>query len=251
MKKRTLIMLAVILVFSLFFWSCGSDPQDEPEEMTDPAAEETEEIDEEDEVDEQEAASENGEVIKEEELASLFGMGQELTEFYYEMEVTSPGFDTMISRIWFKGDRMKSDSQMMGENFVMIYDVDAIYMLEPADKTAVKMPMEMGMDEMMDPITMDEVTEDVDDERLEYLGREEYEGLMCHVVLSTDEEYGTQMKMWLHPDYGFPMKVESISDDPEEQYMMEVKNLQVGNVSDSEFEVPADYEIVDMAEMFQ
>ncbi len=249
MKKNSVFLLVILLVFSMMLWSCGgSEPVEQPEEGAETT---TEDVSNEAEETEEESVAQSGDEITENQLASLFGKGQELTEVYYEMEVTSPGFDTTRGKIWLKGDRMKSESQMMGENFVMIYDVDAIYMLEPADKTAVKMPMEMGIDEMMDPITVGEVTEDMDEETLEYLGREEYEGILCHVVLSTDQEYDIQTKMWLHPDYGFPMKVEGLSDDPEEQYVMKISNFEVGNVSDSVFQIPSDYEIVDMAEMFQ
>ena len=252
MKKSSVFLLVIMLILSMMLWACGgSEPAEQPEEVAETTAEdESNEADEAEDT-EDESVAQSGEEITEEQLASLFGKGQELTEVYYEMEIRSPGFDTTTGKIWLKGDRMKSESQMMGESFVMIYDVDAIYMLEPADKTAVKMPMEMGLDEMMDPITMGEVTEGVDEETLEYQGREEYEGVLCHVVLSTEHEYDMQTKMWLHPDYGFPMKVEGISDDPEEQYVMEISNFEVGNVSDGVFEIPSDYEIVDMAEMFQ
>jgi len=243
--KKVFWLLIFLLATSLFLWGCGGGA---PEETADP---EPAEIPEDDsgETTEEPAAEERE--MDEAELAALFGGGQALNEMFYEMKLTGPEIGTTETSIWLKNDRMRSESFMMGQHFIMIYDTEAVYTLDPGEKTAIKMPMDMGFDDSMDPITADDLTSDVDAESLTYLGMEEYNGLICHVVQSTDRDTGHGVKMWLHPEYGFPMKVQSLSPNPEEEYLMEVTNFQVGNVSDDKFVVPSDYEVIDFSEMFQ
>jgi hypothetical protein len=87
-------------------------------------------------------------------------------------------------------------------------------------------------------------------ETLNTLGIEEYDGITCHVIQSTDPQEGHVVRMWLHPENGFPMKMESVTDVPEEQYLMEVTELRVTSVSDDVFMIPPEYDMIDLTEMF-
>ncbi len=247
--KKWTWSLSLLLITTLLLWGCGGgegtpepDESEEPMETVEPAAEpEPEET----------PAAEEGQEMSETELAQLFGSGQAMDEVYYEMTMSGLEVDGATTRIWMKGGHMRSESEMEGQLFIMIYDDEAVYTLDPQSKTAMRIAADMGMDETMEPYTSDDFTGDVDDQNLEYLGRENVNGIPCHVVQSIDTESGQGVKMWLHEDHGFPMRVESLATNPDEQYTMEVTEFEVGNVADSQFDIPSDYQVIDMGEMFE
>ncbi|SMP62488.1 DUF4412 domain-containing protein [Anoxynatronum buryatiense] len=246
-------ILALLLVLMLLLTACGgggSAPAETGEAEAPPAQTAESETSQEPETDPETPVS-SGETMSESQIAALFSGGREMSEVSYEMNITGPTMDTMKTRIWLKGERMRSESEAMGINFIMIYDTEAVYTLDPQEKTAMKMPVDMGMDGTMEPITAEDLTEDIDTETMEYLGTEMVNGIQCHVVQTVDSESGVQMKMWLHTDYGFPMKMEGQGNNPEDQFLMEVTNFQTGGISNDLFVVPADYEIMDFSEMFQ
>jgi len=244
-NRSWLLLLAVFMTVSLFAVACGEPdpaeaPPEETEEATEPEAAETDE-------------AEPAEEMDEEALASLFMSGMDLEELSYEMHLSGPAMEEVQVRVWMQGDRMRSESEYEGERFIVIIDEEASYILEPAEKMAFRSPKGAGedpeLDETSEPMTVGEVTTDTDPADFEYLGTEEVEGILCHVVQTEGDEPGDTLTLWLHSDYGFPMKIEQESDTPDRQYLVEIKNLEVGNVSDQHFEVPSDYEIVDFGEM--
>jgi outer membrane lipoprotein-sorting protein len=250
-QKNAVWLLALLLALTVFLWGCGGgEPAPAPEE---PAPPEAPQAPAEPAASPEVSPAVTGQDLDESELAALFGSGQSLDELYYEMTMTGLQMDGVTSRIWLKGERMRAETEMTGQQFIMIYDTDAVYTLDTQEKTAIKMPTDagMGMDASMEPVTADDFTTDVDDQNFQYLGQETINGVMCHVVQSVDRETDDGVKMWLHADYGFPMRVESLSDDPEEQYVMDVTDFRVGSVSDDQFTIPSDYEIIDFSEMFQ
>lgn len=93
---------------------------------------------------------------------------------------------------------------------------------------------------------MDDFISDVDEIDMNYVGKETYKGVSCIVVESTKLEEGCHVKMWLHEEYGFPMKMESHNKDGSEAFVMEVTDFKVGDLSDALCEVPEGYETVDM-----
>lgn len=245
-------MLGLLLITSLLLWGCGGGEQaQEPAESEAPmeTEEPAEPVAEPETV--EEPPTQEGREMSETELAELFGSGQAMDEIYYEMTMTGLEVDGAKTRIWLKGGRMRSESEMEGQLFIMIYDDEAIYTLDTQSKMAMRISANMGMDETMEPYTTDDFTGDVDDQNLQYLGRESVNGIPCHVVQSVDTETDHGVKMWLHEDYGFPMRVESLATNPDEQYMMEVTEFEVGNVADRQFDIPSDYQIIDMGEMFE
>ena len=240
--QKRLWLLSSLLIITFFLWGCGTTE----EVPTEPAVVETPES-----ADEPADMPDSGQEMDEEQMMSLFSSGQELDEVYYVMTMSTNEIDPFISRIWIKGDRMRAETEMMGQQFITIYDINAVYTLEPGEQVAIRMAPGFGMDESMDAFTADDLTSTFDTERFEYMGTEMYNGLNCHVVRSVDLETGQAIEIWLHPDYGFPMRVETLSDDPDEQYLMEVTEFQTGGIPDTMFTVPDGYEIIDMEDMLQ
>ena len=172
-----------------------------------------------------------------------------MAEIYYEMNVTGMDSENTISRMYLKGSKMRAESEVMGQTFVMIHGEDALYILDDSTKTAMKMPLGENVEGEQDTFTMDDFTNDVDETDMTYVGKEMLNGVSCHVGESTKLEEGYHVKMWLHEEYGFPMKMESYNKDGSEAFVMEVTDFKVGDLSDALFEVPEDYEIVDMGNL--
>ncbi len=186
--------------------------------------------------------------LNDEQAAELFSRGQELDELYYEMNMVTYEMGGIELLVWMKGDRMRVETELMNQHIIMIYDTDAVYTLDPQERSAFKMPIDVNKNGV-DPFTSDDITDEFDSGNLEYIGIEEYNGIICHVIQSTDPQEGHVVRMWLHPENGFPMKMESVTDVPEEQYLMEVTELRVTSVSDEVFMIPSDYDMIDLTEM--
>ena len=249
-RKNTWIVIGILLLMGSFlFWGCGGsgdveEPQGEQpsqgEEGSPEAGEETP-VEEPEEAEEPEAENE----ISEEELSDLFTGGREMDEFYYEMKVTGMGEEDYTTKMYMKSGLMRMESEIMGQSAMMIYTEDAFYTLDPQSKTAIKMPMEMNEEEERDVPTLEDFTDDVDEGSMNYLGKETINGITCHVVESRELDSGYQVKMWLHEEYGFPMRVETRMEN-EEMHVSEVTDFKVGGLSDDLFEIPEGYQIMDL-----
>ncbi|HSR03108.1 MAG TPA: DUF4412 domain-containing protein, partial [Proteiniclasticum sp.] len=170
-----------------------------------------------------------------------------LDEFYYEMywtgtmelEVSEDGETTdveMITRVYLKEGLMRIETDYMGYTSVEIYDEDAFYYLDDESKIAYMSPLEL-VDE---PVTLDAYVDDVDESNIHYVGKETVQGVSCHVMECKGLYTGFNLKMWLHEEYGFPMRVES-SNDGDNLLVMELTEFQVGSLSDDLFKVPEEY----------
>lgn len=191
-----------------------------------------------------------GEDMDEAALEELFRAVGTLDEFSYEMRVTSAEGEGFVSRIWMKGDRMRTETEMDGASFITIYDQNAVYTMDVQERIAYIMPLEMGMDDSLDSFTADDFIGEVDAGQWEDLGADTVNGLPARMVRIREPEYDSVTTLWLHAEYGFPLRVETTGDDLDDGFTMEVTRFQVGQVSDDMFKVPDGYQIIDMMDMF-
>ncbi len=244
------ILSVLMLSTLLLVWGCGGNGDvKEPEGEVPSQGEETPgspEVQEPEEPEEPEE-SEEMEGLTDEDLAKLFTSGKVMDELFYVMKSSNMGEEESIISMYIKGDLMRMESENMGESFIAINAEDGFYTLEPQTKTAMKIPKGME-DEDEETPTLDDFTDDVDEDSMIYLGKESILGVSCHVVESRDLESNYQIKMWLHEEYGFPMRVETIMDN-DEMYVSEVIEFKVGNVSDDMFKIPDDYQILDLGNL--
>jgi outer membrane lipoprotein-sorting protein len=250
-RKKWIILSILMLISLLLVWGCGGNGDaDEPETEQPSQGEETPDTPDAEEPEQEEEGEEQGdqEGLSDEELADLFENGKDMDEFFYEMNVSGMGEEDTTTGIYIKGKLMRIEGEAMGQRFMMIYNEDAFYTLDPQSKTAIKMPMGMEDEEDRDTPTLDDFTQDVDENSMNYVGKETINGVSCHVVESKNLNSDYQVKMWLHEEYGFPMRVESKMEN-DEIYISEVTDFQVGNISDDLFEIPEDYEVVDLGSM--
>ncbi|QSX08420.1 DUF4412 domain-containing protein [Alkalibacter rhizosphaerae] len=240
---RIIISVIIIVALILSFSSCSpkesaSDENDQPnnESTTDPS-------------NDPEPEPEPETEITESELAALIQQGQQLTEYAYTVTMTSD-FGTTSSKIWIKGDNVKMESSQDGKPYIMLYDKDASYTLDVTNKTALKMSWDDdGMEMDDDPVSFDNLPDTMDDETLTLLGKEVINGEPCFIVESVNEDDDSKVKMWIHEEYGFTMRVEFVGDDPSENVVSETSDLQVGNISDDVFVIPSDYQVIEWDDM--
>lgn len=192
-----------------------------------------------------EGQPEEGEMSSEE-LKDLFRTGRSLEELHYEMSHTGVTEGPMVTEIWIKGKNMKSETEVMDNKIIMIMNDEGMYTLTEDEKVALKIPLgDLTEQFRKDTYSIEDYTENVEDAELIYKGKESVNGVSCHVVESKSEDYLGGVRMWLHEEYGFPMRMESIDADQEGSFTMEVTSFVTGNVSDDEFLIPEDYQIMD------
>ncbi len=163
-------------------------------------------------------------------------------EMSYEMTFSSQGYNA-TTRIWMKGEksRMEGSNDMEG-SYISIEDGEYTYMLDPEDMTGIKMYFDDEDDFFEDDFDDDYMDGDYDWGNMEFLGTETINGIRTY-VFKDDDDY-EKVKVWIHADNGFPVRIEGEEDG--ETYVMEITNFKIGGVSDSMFQVPAGYEIMEM-----
>jgi len=253
-KRKTMLILIIIMIPLLGLYGCGGDDNDE--EITDESPGQEEEFDdqtgEEDPVDEEGEPQEEDPVDEEQEngeerdLESIFGSMDYPVNFSYEMTMESEAMETFTTRLWIMDEMFRSEGEWEGQTFISIQDEDYYYMLDPNAMTAIRFPADqevpMEEDEVEEP-RVDEFMIEEDWDRLTYLRDETINRVDTYVV--SDSYDDVELIMWIHQEYGIPMRIESTGHDLEDNYVMEVQNLQVGEVTEEDFKIPEDYEIID------
>jgi len=254
MKRKVFLVLILLMIPVLAFYGCGGNDDNEDTTDESPAGQETEVTDEEEDEDEVDTEGEEEQDATDEDeietgytdLESLFGSMEYPTNFYYEMTMESEEMGSYTTQIWMMDEKMRSEGEWEGQVFITIQDEEHYYTLDPNTMTAMRFPIEENdtmTDEFDDEPRIDEFMVDEDWENITYEGEETLNGVETYVIIDRSDE--AEYKMWVHKEYGIPMRMESSGSSLEDDYVMEVRNLQVGEVSDEDFEIPDDYEIMD------
>lgn len=238
MRKVVPVLLVIFLVLVLPLGGCSSGEGEAPGSGTeDPTATP-------DSPEPEAPAEEEPGTLTTGDLAELFRRGGQLNELSYTMVYRGTGMDEMETRIWMKEGRMRTEADMGGMKSVMIMDGDNVWMLDEAARTAIRFPAD-GNPMEAEGYTLEDFTSEVEETTFNQVGEETINGVPCYVVETTQE--GSVIRMWLHKETGFVMKVEGTGDGGD--YVMEIRDFQAGGVDDSLFEVPGDYEITDFGNL--
>lgn len=187
-----------------------------------------------------------GEEKAEEEVGSLTDILTKVagvTSLKYDMVITAPGQQaTVTQKIWRKGNKMRMEGTMEGKSMVYLVDMDEqlAYMYFPSENMAMEIDMSKAQE------TAGESPTEQSGSIMQYnpvtLGTEVLDGKSCLVIEYTAETGKT--KSWVWKKYGLPIKTETTTTKGTS--VVELKNIDVGNISDSMFELPAGVQLMDI-----
>ncbi len=238
-----LSILALILLLSLVpACSGGDEPAEEPSD--EPAIEEP--------VEESVEEPEEDLISDDASLFNLFGRSAGLNEYSYKMSFHTAGVEQGAMTFYMKGEKVRMEGEADGQESLIIIDGEFMYMGEPGGQI-MKFPIDSqdATGTEGGAPSIETFTEGATADNMTFVGYEEYEGFNCPVAEMKDSESGSTVKFWLHPEYGFPLKVENMGASAEESFTMLVTDFEAGNISDDMFELPADADVLDFSEMLE
>jgi len=173
----------------------------------------------------------------------LVAKGKAIKGMSFEYQMKIPGGEGDLTvKTWMKGQNIRTEMKNpAGEgNVINIVNADkgVAYFYQPDQKMATKMDISQMKE---DSNTPRDPMEDLDPVKMKSLGRETIDGKKC-LIYEVAGQDNSSSKVWLWEEYGFPVKFEVVSSG--ETMVMEYKNIQVGDISDSMFELPAGVQIM-------
>ncbi len=172
--------------------------------------------------------------MEEAELMEILARAEGVASLSYDIEMESPDV-TMDGNFWQKGQKMRIEGEIRGEEMVVIVDNEekVAYTYMPAQNIAVK----LGLSEVEEVQggSIKEQSAELPENQPVVIGVTTIEGKECIVVeYFVDEE--TTGKMWIWREHGLPIRVEI------DNMVMRATNIDFGEVSDDKFELPAGVE---------
>ena len=144
----------------------------------------------------------------------------------------------MTTTVWLKDPKMKMKTTSEGQTIITILDQEAqtMYTYMPDQNMAFMMTYDQAQSSPMDD------TQNINQYNPQNVGTETIDGKVCMVV-----EYAVQdvsITTWIWKEYGFPIKVVSVT--AQGTTTIEYKNIDFTNIPDSEFQLPAGVQIMDL-----
>jgi outer membrane lipoprotein-sorting protein len=236
MKKLGIILIAVIALFSIVAVGCGGGeeatptPTKAPGATVAPGTTATPEA----------TAEPTSPPQPSGELGDILGKASAIDSVTYDMVMTGTGMPSSTTKMWLKNEaqKMKTETTVQGQTSVLLVDwgSEVAYSYMPAQNLAIKMDLGTAPES---PLEGTGIIEGYDPT---VIGTETYDGKEC-LVVEYDAE-GVQTKMWLWKEYGFPVKVVTTADDA--TITVEYKNIDLGPIPDSVFELPEGVEIMEL-----
>ncbi len=185
-----------------------------------------------------EKTEENGEIGLS--LTDILGKAKDVTSFKYDMIATVPGETAITTKMWRKGNKTRTETTIEGQKMVYLMDMDKqlAYTYFPSENTAMEMDLSKTQEVAGESPT--EQSGSVMDYNPVTLGTEVLDGKTCLIVEYADETGKT--KMWLWTKYGIPIRTEMTM--AQDTSVVELKNIDFGNISDNMFELPPNAQIM-------
>lgn len=158
----------------------------------------------------------------------------------FTYESVASGYEpgtTVISKHWVQGKNAKTESADPAGSGTMVSiiqgDKGVMYTYHPDENMAFK--MNIGYEDATDG--------DYDVDRMKYIGRDTVDGKPCLVYEVIEEEDAGTVKVWFWEAYGFPLR--TVIEDEGITITVENRNVTVGNIPASAFELPAGVEVME------
>jgi hypothetical protein len=172
-----------------------------------------------------------------------------LPQFSADLQMTGRGGQEMTGKMYFGGQHMRMDMDMRGHQSIMITDVakKTSYMLMPQQKMYMEFNAQMagrrGPDTQdMKPMDINNPCANQEGVTCKKVGTETVNGRSCDKWVFTGKN-GETRTAWIDQKLHFPVKMES------ESTTWEMKNIKEGAQPASLFEIPSDYQKMDMGGM--
>lgn len=179
---------------------------------------------------------------KAESLTDILGKVKDIVSYKYDAVITAPGEAAVTAKFWLKGYKMRWEGTYEGKNVVYLLDTgkQTAYLYIPAQNIAMKMNFAKAKGTVGESPT--EQSESVEKYNPVTVGTEVLDGKTCLVIEYTDATGKT--KMWIWTRYGIPIRTEGTT--AEGTTVVEIKNIDFGDISDSMFELPAGVQIMEI-----
>ncbi len=182
-------------------------------------------------------------------IDDLFGKAKEIDGISYDYVMTegSTG-QTLEGKVWMEGKKTRMEMTSEEGQLVQLVDMETskAYSYMPDTKTAY----ELDLSEVESADTPKDYVDNTDTSGAEFLGKEDVNGVSCYKwSVKAKENEDAKVTMWLHSEYGFPVKIETVID--EVSSILEYKNIKVGDVSDDLFTLPQGTQVQSMSDLMQ
>ena len=176
----------------------------------------------------------------EESLTEILDKAKDIVAYKYDAVITAPGEPAITAKFWLKGNKLRWEGTYEGQSVVFLMDqsTQVAHTYIPAQKIAMKMDFSKAQETVGDSPT--EQSGSIESYNPVTLGTEVLDGKTCLVIEYTNEIGKT--KMWIWTRYGISIKTEAIT--AKGTSVVELKNIDFGNISDSMFELPAGVQIM-------
>ncbi|WP_170291654.1 LolA family protein [Heliobacterium mobile] len=182
-------------------------------------------------------------------LKTLLAKAKDIKTISYTMVMTGDGKELAKSKMWMKGQKVKmemSDGAMKG-TFYVDSAKKVAYTYIPEQNTAMKMDMaQFENKKSKTPLDYGEQLE-ADETKYSVIGDEDLRGEPCKVVEAKDKD--AVSKLWISKKLGMPIRVESKNNGT--LNTIDFIDFETADIPDSQFELPAGVQIVDMNDLMK
>ncbi|PIN98292.1 MAG: hypothetical protein COT90_05040 [Candidatus Diapherotrites archaeon CG10_big_fil_rev_8_21_14_0_10_31_34] len=184
-----------------------------------------------------------GETIQE-----ILAKGKSIDNIEYEMTITKPF--AVTAKMYQKGIKYRGEASILGQTSIIIFDGTNAYTYDSTADVYYKSP-DTGTDSGGFDFK-DFSAQALADTQMNELGEETINGINTKVIefsyTGNGADASLKTKVWISIQYGIPVKFQFESKLGEVE--MEFKNIKIGSVQDSMFEVPED-KVKDMDSLIQ
>jgi len=173
-------------------------------------------------------------------LTEILATAKDLPSYAFDMVADYLGEET-ISRLWVKdgSTKMETTSEAGTTVYLMQAETQSAYLYFPEKKTGMQLEWDDTAQTTSGGMFGDEYIAEIQANQPIIVGEEMLDGKNCLVTQWTAE--GMEEKVWIWKEYGLPIRTEITMGG--ETNVTEFRNIQIGNVADSEFELPDDIQI--------
>ncbi len=169
-------------------------------------------------------------------LAVCLGISQAQAAEFSATLVTKAEGQEMQGKVFVKGQKMRNEFQAGGETSISIMRPDkrVVWMLLPGERMYMEMPL---TEEYKEKFLLKKPENQA---RMKHLGTETVNGLECdkYEVTAVQDGESARQYVWVAKKLGMPIK--SVAADG--SMSMEYRDIVIGEVADSVFEVPEGFE---------